>query len=497
MKSGQLGWDLARWCGALLLLTLVWGPHWPLSRIGLPSLSHGVLNNGFDLADLLLIILLSGWGSALACQTARPDLRPLWVSVPLVCFTVASWLAVFSALDPAAALRFAIRSTGLLLLYLALRTRSVATNAPLVTPRQATLWLLPGLVLNGLLALAQYIHQNPLGLVWLYEPQMRLTDSGTAIVLQHGHRVLRAYGVLPHPNVLGGLVAAAIPMVATLLLIGARGAEPVVISTMLAQLFLSTSTRREGALSPPSLTLSAQGKMRYGIALCLFLLLLVIASSYSRSAWVGLVGGALFGAMRIWIADETLRRRWPEMLDRYRRTLRRGAIVVALLFAGLLFMAWSVGGSRLDLSANKLESLSIQQRFFLQDLTFKVIAWRPLTGVGGNNLVLAEARFRTLGRGQTTGLLPVHNTYLLAAAELGPLGALSWVLLMGAPVIGLRGRGRQELEWWQVAAGCSLIVVAVVGFFDFYIWVNEPVAVLWVLCLSMSSACSEAGRPVR
>ncbi len=41
---------------------------------------------------------------------------------------------------------------------------------------------------------------------------------------------------------------------------------------------------------------------------------------------------------------------------------------------------------------------------------------------------------------------------------------------------------------WQGPAGCSLIVVAVVGLFDWYIWGSEPVAVLWVIALALFGA---------
>jgi hypothetical protein len=54
---------------------------------------------------------------------------------------------------------------------------------------------------------------------------------------------------------------------------------------------------------------------------------------------------------------------------------------------------------------------------------------------------------------------------------------------------------------WQGLAGCSLIVVAVVGLFDWYIWGNgpgnEPVAVLWVVALALFSAPLREPRTLR
>jgi hypothetical protein len=134
--------------------------------------------------------------------------------------------------------------------------------------------------------------------------------------------------------------------------------------------------------------------------------------------------------------------------------------------------------------------------------------------VGGDNFALAAERSLPPDQRGQSSVYPVHNTYLLAQAELGPLGAATWLALMLVPLVDvalLRPRPRparaarlpgalrtapladDSSAWtrWHLLAGCSLIVVAVVGLFDFYIWVNEPVAVLWVVALALftASAC--------
>ena len=217
-----------------------------------------------------------------------------------------------------------------------------------------------------------------------------------------------------------------------------------------------------------------------------------------------------------------------------------GAFVVVTVLVAMEREAVAV---RLQPASNLLEQASIQQRVSLVGQSLEVIWRRPLTGVGGNNFVAAEEHYLRLEADGQSPLLPVHDTYLLAQAELGPVGAASWLALMAAPLVELARRRRKrypeapfweedetrgtrpgtEGEWrarvdmpshvpgrsleqplpdqraahaWHALAGCSLIVVAVAGIFDFYIWVNEPVAALWIVSLAIfSTSPNGASRP--
>jgi O-antigen ligase len=494
------------------MLTLAWGPHWPFSAFGIVAPPFSFVNAAFDLGDLLVAGILVGWALALVLGRDRLCMRPYWISGLLLLFVLAAACAIVHALDQAAALRFAVRSAGLAALYLYL-TRNITAGR--LSPATISVWLAPGMALNGLLAIAQAIHQNPLGLRWLGEPQMARTTRGTAVVLVHGEPMLRAYGVLPHPNVLGGLLAAALPLVA-------------------------------GSLMTPA-SAGAGRHSRVGniirdllLLLCLVIMTAGLLLSFSRSAWLGLLVGAIYllhggeGA-RLWSV-------W--------RTLVVG-VAVGLALLALLVIEWNAVLVRLWPESNALEQFSLQQRLTLLSRSFSVIAWHPWTGVGGNNFATAEARVVLHTATAASSLLPVHNTYLLAQAELGVLGATAWLALMAAPLLErvlharrpavlaatgsasyaarapergacsapARQRGgeapllRRALRLqlgrhehaagtgavgapedvagtmrWHRLAGSSLLVVATVGLFDFYIWVNEPVAVLWVLALALFAA---------
>lgn len=529
VSAGRAGLRFAHICCFLLALTLVWSPHWPLYRFDLAPPPYGILDTVLAPADVLFIGIVVGWGLALISGQDRIELSPYWISGPLLIFTLAGGLAVVGALDQPTALRFAIRAAGLAVLYLYVH-RGLATGRLL--PAMLTMWLVPGLAVNGLLAIAQSVHQNPLGLSWLGEPDTLRTMSPTPVILVHGTRLLRAFGLLPHPNALGGLLAAALPLVAGLLL------HPAAVDGA-----ARTSLKRWAYAMRDAFLLLSAALMLAGVVL-----------SFSRSAWLGLLCGGLYLIAWHFIGHR------HAILAPYRRraVLLIGAI--GLVTAGLFMAEWSAVSVRLQPASNRMEQTSIEQRLSLLDLSFRVITWRPVTGVGGDNYVLAANRFLSPSQRSQITDVPVHNTYLLAEAELGPLGGVTWLILMLAPLLylarqrwkrplaGTSGEysavlarprilaegvgqaamasglwtpmaaaasqprhaiGSRHAGWgdqarretaaivWQGLAGCSLIVVAVVGLADWYMWGdgpgNEPVAVVWVLALALLTA--PAGDP--
>lgn len=409
VRAGSLGLALAQTCCFLLILTLVWGPHWPFYSFGITTPHFGILDTDFDPADFFFVGIVAGWGLALVSGQDRIDLSPRWISGPLLLFALACGLAGIGALNQATAIQFAIRSAGLAALYFYLR-RSLGAGR--IAPATLALWLAPGLAFNGLLAIAQTVHQNWLGLAWLGEPYRLRDFPPTPVILIHGRRFLRAFGLLPHANVLGGLLAAALPLVAgPLMPADARG---------------STATAR-GRTVRDALLLLGVALMAAGIIL-----------SFSRSAWLGLLSGGLYLLVRRFIGK---RKAIPWTVT------KRGVLIVAgiaLVIGGLLLVEWDAVSVRLQPASNRLERASIQQRLSLLGLSFTIISWRPLTGVGGDNFALAAGRFLPANQRDQSSFYPVPNTYLLAQAELGPLGAAAWLALMLVPLVGLALPGRRS-----------------------------------------------------
>ena len=264
----------------------------------------------------------------------------------------------------------------------------------------------------------------PLGLNW--PGPLDASVRGASIVrLADGLSFLRAYGTLPHPNILGGF--------ALLFLLGP------------AALFL----RKE----KPNL-----------LALLLFSLgVILLVLTFSRSAWLGFI---FFLLVLV----------WKHKAFNHARLI--AFIVVGVMsFALTLLPLQRLAQARMNDSTSNTEKFSITARNFLSQEALQMIRERPLTGVGIGGFVLQLAE--RAGEGYI--IEPVHNLFLLAGAELGIPGLL---ILVGLVILLARGIAKtKKLE--SVLAGATLTGLGVIGLFDHYLWTLAPGRLMLGLALGL------------
>ncbi|MBK8902034.1 MAG: O-antigen ligase family protein [Anaerolineaceae bacterium] len=269
-------------------------------------------------------------------------------------------------------------------------------------------WLWPvlaaALLVQGVVAVAQFGLQRELGLAWLGEPALDLLVEGTSVAERDGQNWLRAYGLNSHPNQLGLL--------------------------LMALCLLIWPYRQQ-----------VNGRWRWlfwaGLAAGVAGLLV----SLSRSAWAALLLGGLVLAVQY-------RRSGPIL----RREL---ALPLAVLAAGVLLFALAYGdvlaGRFLDLDS-PLESRSLWERQRDWGLAWQVWGERPFLGVGlGQYLPAASAI--------DPAAAMVHNVPLLIGAELGLVGLALWLLLWLWP---LWRYGRSAEFAGATAVWLALILMALV-----------------------------------
>ncbi|NNJ11397.1 O-antigen ligase family protein [Chloroflexales bacterium ZM16-3] len=263
-----------------------------------------------------------------------------------------------------------------------------------------------------------------------------------------GH--VRAYGTIGQPNSFAGYMNQSWPLAVSL--------------AACALIWLWRGARRRLGL----LALA-------GLGVLSGLLLAGLLASFSRGGWVGALGGA--AAMALGSI--------PQLAPRLRRAAWQS---VALAAGGLALVLALGGGGLLPASlAGRLGSITTSLRIFdvrgvmITPENFAVVermahiqaGWNmflrhPITGVGPGNFTAA---FEQTPR---SGELPItvrpwyasrghaHNYYLNMAAEAGGLGAVAYLLLLGAVGIHaaraiVRARG---LLWRGVAVGCAGITAA-------------------------------------
>lgn len=282
------------------------------------------------------------------------------------------------------------------------------------------------LVLQGLVAVGQFALQGPVGLEALGEAAKAPSEQGAYVLVVGGRRWLRAQGMAPHPNVLGG------QMTMGLLMVAGR-----------AQ---ATRDRVERAL--------LLGSMAPGMAGLLL--------SFSRSALLALL-------LSMAGCGLVLRRAyWGELQPAMRRWLLGGLGACILLLGAALSL-------RLCGLGNLLEQNSLRERLEDYRLAWTLIRARPWLGVGSGYYV--RALWATVGSQmgpKFPGFRTVHSIPLLAAAELGVGGALLWMaLLVGPAFVGLH-RGATGHDWELVGLCVALLAGFLATLVDVYLYL--PVA---------------------
>ena len=327
--------------------------------------------------------------------------------------------------------------------------------------RGALLW---GLTLSGALqagiGLAQFLAQHTFGLKRLGEVTMWPEWPGASVVTVEGERILRAYGLTQHPNLLAGV-----------LVIGLLAAVGLALRP--------TGRAREAAIM-------LAGANFAGLLL-----------TFSRAAWLALaVGGVIMVVLlyRKAVLEVTgtsgsaghfqviLKAASP--IDQ-----RNAACLLALLaLIAALFIAtqWRLLLPRFGLAWEGVEVRSNDERAGLEASAWTLIRENPLGGVGYGNFAIALWLRQPPALAAYPIYQPVHRVPLLATVELGAGGGLLWLALTVGPWLTL-WRGRREWPPGQMpvsvaaATAAMLAALTVISWFDFYPWFSPQGRLLsWI-----------------
>jgi len=265
---------------------------------------------------------------------------------------------------------------------------------------------------------------QPLDMKWpgILNPQ---ATGASVVPLANGLRILRAYGTLPHPNILGGLT------------------------------FLSV-------LGPASLFL-IKPKPNY-LALLLFSLgILLLGLTFSRSAWLAMIA---FILIIIWKSKYLNRKRVILFLTASTMTF----ILTLLPYRELV-------RARTTDTTSHSEAFSLIGRAWLTTEALQMIREHPLTGVGTGSFIIELSQ--RAGEGYV--IEPVHNLLLLAGSELGIFGLLLTISLFICIALSMYKAQRPE----AILAGATVAGLGVISLFDHYLWTVAPGRVLLGLALGL------------
>ncbi|MGE5297559.1 MAG: O-antigen ligase family protein, partial [Acidobacteriaceae bacterium] len=230
-------------------------------------------------------------------------------------------------------------------------------------------------ILQAVIGLFQFFKQSSLGLSWLGEYIAPIGTPGVASIDFHSLKILRAYGTLPHPNILGAFLVFGLFI----------GLYYVSRETFVKKLLVSCGTT---------------------------VILLGIIASFSRSAWLI----AIFGLVSF------------TLYNLYRKNLSAVPVIVLILLVSCgTFFITSGKLVKSRVSELNASSTSITLREGFNRMSFDLIKTSPILGVGiGNYIPNLQSAYSL----QPWQYQPPHNIFLFILAETGILGLFSFCLML-------------------------------------------------------------------
>jgi O-antigen ligase len=254
---------------------------------------------------------------------------------------------------------------------------------------------------------------GPLNLPWP-GPIDSITRAASIVQLPNGQAFLRAYGTLPHPNILGGF---------TLICL----AGPVA-------LFL-----RKEKPNPFALLLLSIGSV-------------LLALTFSRSAWIA---AAMFLIALIYKSKFF-----------NKKYLITTFVVTIIVFGLTLLPLRELFINRTSAPTTTAEEFSLTGRVWLMEQAIAFIKESPILGVGAGSFIIQLSE----RAGERNYVEPVHNIPLLVASELGIFGLILLVVI----ALSIGKSFLQSTNPNAIIIGAVLLGLGVISIFDHYLWTLAP-----------------------
>ena len=404
----------ALWRDRLTLAILALLP-WQTRYIKEPAALYGApWEQGTASIFVLEVLVLAALACHLMAAASRCEPKkagaPLWLQVsallPIYAFISVAW-----AYDTIGALFSAIHLfEGYALAYLLW-----VSGVSLVS----ALWaLVVGATATSALGLWQFFSQSTFDSSWLGLAAHPAGEAGTAVVETATGRFLRAYGSLPHPNILGAYAA---------------------VGLTAAMALASEIRRHRLALTAAAVTLGAG-----------------LIASFSRSAWLAAFCALAVGLIfpRATASKEVRRRLSPALL-----AAAAGIVLVAVYALPIVVTRVSAQG--------RLEAKSVADRAAADLQGLEMLKRYADTGTGVGNYL--PSYFLEFGLTQDPyDVQPPHLVPILVGAELGFFGLAVLVGFVALWWIGTLWLLRRTASPTVALTACLPIVILVASCFDHY-----------------------------
>lgn len=404
-----------------------------------PLIFTGYTDFSLFAVDGALLLMFGFWLISLLFSPRKLALGPRHIWIPLLGLTLAGWLSTMTSIDPLLSIYHAIRFAALFWFYVYI-VNEIHSKIILIIPLGIQI------IVQSIVGLAQFIHQHSVNLHSLGESFINPALPGTSVVVANGVRLLRAYGLTEHPNILGGCLTFGLLILLAAYLYGIQRLPLL-------------------AVFPLGLT--------------------TLLVTFSRSAWVAFLVGVV-----VIVAGAFTKRRWESL-----RHLPVLVLLSLFLLAPFLLLYSKFFGTRLNVDSSfttpSAEEQAIGERLILVNSYLPIFLAHPWLGVG---LGAAPLAMQVYYPAYSLGYQPPHVALFDVAVETGILGALSYFVLMASPLVEFfRHRDAILSSPAAMAVLALLLGITVVGFFDYYTWLSIPGRMwqwlawgLWAVALAQS-----------
>lgn len=249
-------------------------------------------------------------------------------------------------------------------------------------------------VIQSIIIILQFSLNRTLGITFLGESVVQSGISGTSSVVLPFGTFLRGYGTFPHPNVVGGVLG-------------------ICIMLMLCRLLFGVNKKRFWIIVPLVITLSGLGL------------------TWSRSAWLFTFTSSMV-SLYLFLRNK-------------KRELGKRIMGGVLILLGFLIIWISVGNDKVSISIRDrlIEQTvggdeSVVQRQELNNRAIEMYRDNLLTGVGVGRYISRLNSHPVVSGSGLRVMQPVHNVFLLGAAELGFMALWIFSYYLYSSIKGLR-----------------------------------------------------------
>src|SRR3989344_4782453 len=284
--------------------------------------------------------------------------------------------------------------------------------------------------LQSVIGLMQFINQSPIGLNLVGEQTIGPGLWGVAKIVSSGTAYIRAYGTFPHPNLLSAFL----------------------LTTILINIYLLTST-------------TWKKSTKIWLNLALFINIFGLVVTFSRGAFLALGVGLLiyFGFL---IVKQGIR--------------SNGWMIIKLLLAfGLAFLIFKP----FLLTRATVSDQGIVEREIYNQTALNMIKDKPFSGIGIGESLLHMEQYSPVPLNPYQ-IQPIHNYFLLSAAELGIIGALIliWIFLSHLKALWLRIKDKRlEIEIHLLYFVILIAFLVLMNFDHYFYTLQQTQMLLWIV----------------